>query len=199
MVYIFCKSSKLSANYKAPWPNGKALLSGGKDWGFESLWCRFGFVFDVFALLFKCYWLYEMQGIELWWAKARLGIPALFSATMLEKHTALTRDLLLASPHTPRDSNFKSQWICRTFLLPYLTSVKLCRACCWCRQYYFLIIFILLPNLRTCVQYVMDKRKHIPLYTRDLDMRENRTTTLRTRDNTELVDPIREVDLSSIH
>ena len=30
-----------------PWPNGKALLSGGKDWEFESPWYR--------ELIFFCY------------------------------------------------------------------------------------------------------------------------------------------------
>ena len=27
-------------NHRVPWPNGKALLSGGKDWEFESPWYR---------------------------------------------------------------------------------------------------------------------------------------------------------------
>jgi hypothetical protein len=41
----------LSSNQRAPWPNGKALLSGGKDCGFESHWCRFCPFNDLFAIV----------------------------------------------------------------------------------------------------------------------------------------------------
>ena len=38
-----CGIGQLLNNFR-PWPNGKALLSGGKDWEFESPWYRI-FVF----------------------------------------------------------------------------------------------------------------------------------------------------------
>lgn len=52
-----------------PWPNGKALLSGGKDWEFESPWCRnvynfrqkmidFGVILSTTCLQF-CFFVFE--------------------------------------------------------------------------------------------------------------------------------------------
>ena len=42
MPVILCNqiSNKNLDQVKTPWPNGKALLSGGKDWEFESPRCR---------------------------------------------------------------------------------------------------------------------------------------------------------------
>jgi hypothetical protein len=44
-----CSFNRMKQWLQAPWPNGKALLSGGKDCGFESHWCRiFGVLFALF-------------------------------------------------------------------------------------------------------------------------------------------------------
>ena len=49
--------------FKVPWPNGKALLSGGKDWEFESPWYRTASLF--FALLRPLALLLYRESIDL--------------------------------------------------------------------------------------------------------------------------------------